>query len=208
MDPTGPFVRDCVAKVPGAFVQAKIMYEAYVAWSVDASRKPVTNTKFGLLMKRKVKRDDTGRRHRYVDSLPSRRARTDRGTAYQGRSRRQACGASEKRGGGNRRRLLRRVRQGFSDGSGNGKEPAMPMASGWFARVVMVFRLYIRHFKTACVCLSRYATKWKNSLTYTRGKPSQPSQCAYNTMIDHVNWYSLDPLPSLYQLSQPSKEVI
>jgi putative DNA primase/helicase len=67
MDPTGPFVRDCVANVPGAFVQAKTMYEAYVAWSVDASRKPVTNTKFGLLMKHKVKRDDTKRQHRYVD---------------------------------------------------------------------------------------------------------------------------------------------
>lgn len=67
MDPTGPFVRDCVSKADGEEVQATPMYHAYVAWSVDAGRKPVTLTKFGLLMKHKVRRDDTKRRHRYVD---------------------------------------------------------------------------------------------------------------------------------------------
>lgn len=67
MDPTGPFVRDCVRAAPGQEVQATPMYHAYVAWSVEAGRKPVTLTKFGLLMKHKVRRDDTKRRHRYVD---------------------------------------------------------------------------------------------------------------------------------------------
>jgi putative DNA primase/helicase len=69
MDPTGPFVRDCVLSAPGQFVQAREMFESYVAWSIDASRKPVTNTKFGLLMKHKVRRDDTKRQHRYVDTV-------------------------------------------------------------------------------------------------------------------------------------------
>lgn len=67
MDPTGPFCRECVLPVAGEFVQAANMYEAYVCWSVAAARKHVTQTKFGLLMKHKVKRDDTGRLHRYVD---------------------------------------------------------------------------------------------------------------------------------------------
>ena len=48
-------------------VQSKRMYEAYVAWSVDVGRKPVTNTKFGLLMKNKVRRDDSKSRHYYLD---------------------------------------------------------------------------------------------------------------------------------------------
>jgi putative DNA primase/helicase len=67
MDPTGPFVRDHIIAAPGDEVQAQSMYHAYLAWSIDAGRKPVTQTKFGLLMKHKVRRDDTKRRHRYVD---------------------------------------------------------------------------------------------------------------------------------------------
>ncbi len=51
MDPTGPFYRDCVEVAPGEDVRARSMYHAYVAWSDNVAQKPVTEAKFGRLMK-------------------------------------------------------------------------------------------------------------------------------------------------------------
>jgi hypothetical protein len=67
-DPSiGLFMESCLKKAPGESVQARVMYEAYVAWSFDAAMKPVTNAKFGRLMKHKVRRDDTQKRRQYLD---------------------------------------------------------------------------------------------------------------------------------------------
>lgn len=74
IDPCGQFIQQHVRPDPGGRgVQARAMYEAYKAWC-DANGSPIMfETRFGLIMKKKLKRDDTGRVRVYVDvalSLP------------------------------------------------------------------------------------------------------------------------------------------
>jgi hypothetical protein len=63
----GLFMESCLEKAPGKSVQARTMYQAYVAWANDTGRQAVTETMFGCAMKYKVVRDDRPKRHRYLD---------------------------------------------------------------------------------------------------------------------------------------------
>jgi putative DNA primase/helicase len=68
MDPVGQFADAHVkADVGGPGVQSRAMFHAYVAWSEVNGKSHKRETGFALVMKKKFKRDDTGRVHRYVD---------------------------------------------------------------------------------------------------------------------------------------------
>lgn len=67
LDPVGQFARACVEPVPGESVQARNMYLAYCAWSITNAKKPMSEARFGRIMPKKFPRDDSGRRHLYVD---------------------------------------------------------------------------------------------------------------------------------------------
>jgi putative DNA primase/helicase len=67
MDPAANFVRDCVSAEPGHSEKARDMYKAYVAHCAANARKPVFETRFGRVLKKKFKRDDSGRVRLYVD---------------------------------------------------------------------------------------------------------------------------------------------
>jgi putative DNA primase/helicase len=66
MDPTAMFIRDCVSDAPGESVGARVMYQAYKSHCDANARRPIFETKFGRIMKKKFKRDDK-RTHRYLD---------------------------------------------------------------------------------------------------------------------------------------------
>ncbi|ODM71692.1 hypothetical protein A6X20_07055 [Bradyrhizobium elkanii] len=66
MDPTAMFIRDCVNITPGESVGARNMYQAYKAHCEANARRPIFETKFGRIMKKKFKRDDK-RTHKYLD---------------------------------------------------------------------------------------------------------------------------------------------
>lgn len=68
IDPCAEFIEQHVRTDPGGRgVQARAMYDAYKAWC-DANGSPIMfETRFGRLMKTKLRRDDTGRLHVYVD---------------------------------------------------------------------------------------------------------------------------------------------
>lgn len=67
MDPAGQFVRAHVEDAPGEKVAARAMYHAYEAWSSANAKKPITETRFGRVMKKKLNFDDTGRVRLYLD---------------------------------------------------------------------------------------------------------------------------------------------
>jgi putative DNA primase/helicase len=68
MDPCGRFVVAHVAADPGGpGVTGRQMYLAFVAWCEANGIAPMKETRFGLTMKKKLKRDDTGRVRVYVD---------------------------------------------------------------------------------------------------------------------------------------------
>ena len=54
MDVVGSFVAACVVAAEGEWVTARTMYQAYVSWAEANGKKPVTETRFGRDMKRKV----------------------------------------------------------------------------------------------------------------------------------------------------------
>lgn len=59
MDPTAAFVARCVVMEDGAEpVTAKQFYQAYVDFTIDQGGKPVSLTRFGLIMQKKYKRED------------------------------------------------------------------------------------------------------------------------------------------------------
>ncbi|MAY63984.1 MAG: DNA primase [Rhizobiales bacterium] len=66
MDPTANFCAACVAASPGGKLAAKDFYHAYVSWTIDQGGKPISLTRFGLIMKKKYERDD-GRTNFYRD---------------------------------------------------------------------------------------------------------------------------------------------
>lgn len=66
MDPTAMFIRDCVNVAQGESVGARAMYHAYKAHCEANARRPIFETKFGRIMKKKFKRDDK-RTHKYLD---------------------------------------------------------------------------------------------------------------------------------------------
>jgi putative DNA primase/helicase len=66
MDPTGPFARECIRINPEREVREQEMYEAYARWSIAAGERPLSRTRFGRMLKRKVPRDDQGSHRRYV----------------------------------------------------------------------------------------------------------------------------------------------
>ncbi|MCK1676619.1 phage/plasmid primase, P4 family [Bradyrhizobium sp. 150] len=68
MDPVGQFADAHVKPdVGGQGVPARAMFLAYKAWSEANGKAHMHETRFGRTMKKKVKRDDSGRIHRYVD---------------------------------------------------------------------------------------------------------------------------------------------
>lgn len=67
MDVVGSFMQACVITIPGAIVTAREMYQAYVSWALSNGKKPVSETRFGRDMKRKIPRDDRGALHVYRD---------------------------------------------------------------------------------------------------------------------------------------------
>jgi putative DNA primase/helicase len=67
MDPVARFVRDCVSEAQGQTVGAREMFNAYRAYCAATARNPVFETRFGLTMKKKFKKDDRNGRHFYCD---------------------------------------------------------------------------------------------------------------------------------------------
>lgn len=67
MDPIGGFVADCVAREEGVFVTARIMYEAYVSWSLANAKRPWKETAFGRAMPHKGFTKTNERVRRYLD---------------------------------------------------------------------------------------------------------------------------------------------
>lgn len=61
MDRTSAFCARCVVPAPGQDVTAKDFYQAYKNFTEDQGGKAITLTAFGLIMKRKFQRDDSGR---------------------------------------------------------------------------------------------------------------------------------------------------
>lgn len=66
MDPVGPFIGDCVTVLSGQSVTAREMYEAYLAWAEANAVLPIKETKFGRVMKTRIRRTDD-RIRRYLD---------------------------------------------------------------------------------------------------------------------------------------------
>ncbi|MER8503847.1 phage/plasmid primase, P4 family [Mesorhizobium sp. M1142] len=77
MDPTAAFVARCVVREEGEPVTAKQFYQAYVDFTVDQGGKPVSLTRFGLIMQKKYRREDGRIVHyhgiRLVDVPPPKR---------------------------------------------------------------------------------------------------------------------------------------
>ncbi|MER9182978.1 phage/plasmid primase, P4 family [Mesorhizobium sp. M0767] len=78
MDPTAAFVARCVVREEqGEPVTAKQFYQAYVDFTVDQGGKPVSLTRFGLIMQKKYRREDGRIVHyhgiRLVDVPPAKR---------------------------------------------------------------------------------------------------------------------------------------
>lgn len=68
MDPCAQYIIAHVQPDPGGpGVTGRQMYKGFVAWCEANGIKPMHETRFGLTMKKKLKRDDTGRVRRYVD---------------------------------------------------------------------------------------------------------------------------------------------
>lgn len=68
MDPCGQFVEAHVRADPGGpGVTGRAMYNAYKAWCDVNGTTEMKETRFGLTMKKKLKRDDSGRVRVYVD---------------------------------------------------------------------------------------------------------------------------------------------
>jgi putative DNA primase/helicase len=67
-DPCAQFITAHVRDDPGGEgVTGRAMYEAYEAWCKANGASKMFETKFGLIMKTKLRRDDTGRVRRYLD---------------------------------------------------------------------------------------------------------------------------------------------
>ena len=56
MDPIGEFFGDCVKPLEGGAVQARVMHQAYLAWSAANAKKPSSEAKFGREIKKRLKR--------------------------------------------------------------------------------------------------------------------------------------------------------
>ncbi|MGJ8570443.1 MAG: DNA primase family protein [Hoeflea sp.] len=65
MDPTAAFCAACVRVEAGSRLTAKDFYHAYVNYTVDQGGKPISLTRFGLIMKRKFEREE-GRTNHYL----------------------------------------------------------------------------------------------------------------------------------------------
>jgi putative DNA primase/helicase len=66
MDPVSDFMRDCLEPAEGHHETARAVYDAYVSWSLANARRPIHETRFGRVMKTKLKRTDE-RVRRYLD---------------------------------------------------------------------------------------------------------------------------------------------
>jgi putative DNA primase/helicase len=76
MDPTSSFCARCIVPSENAELTAKEFYQAYVDFTVDQGGKPISLTRFGLIMQKKYRRED-GRIVRYhgirLQDVPPRR---------------------------------------------------------------------------------------------------------------------------------------
>jgi putative DNA primase/helicase len=66
MDPTSSFCARCVVAEPGGKLTAKEFYQAYLDFTIDQGGKPVSLTRFGLIMQKKYRREG-GRMVHYHD---------------------------------------------------------------------------------------------------------------------------------------------
>jgi putative DNA primase/helicase len=67
MDPVGQFAAACLAPSTGHKEKARDVFNAYVAWSLANARRPMSETKFGRILKKKHPRNDDGAVHFYLD---------------------------------------------------------------------------------------------------------------------------------------------
>ncbi|MCG6115088.1 MAG: phage/plasmid primase, P4 family [Mesorhizobium sp.] len=58
MDPTSAFCARCVSPDPDGELTAKAFYQGYVDFTIDQGGKPISLTRFGLIMKKKFERVD------------------------------------------------------------------------------------------------------------------------------------------------------
>lgn len=66
MDPVGAFKDACIRAKPGWSVTASELFDAYTAWALASAMRPMSQTKFGSIMKTKLTRTD-GAIRRYPD---------------------------------------------------------------------------------------------------------------------------------------------
>ena len=69
MDPVGQFVNTCVKEAPGNKVQASSMYRAYESWALANAMTPLKATGFGIKIRDKLTRDDTGAQRYFLDCI-------------------------------------------------------------------------------------------------------------------------------------------
>jgi putative DNA primase/helicase len=67
MDPAGQFGSACLAAERDHHEKARDVYNAYVAWSEANAKKPMSEARFGRIMKKKFTRDDKKRVHLYLN---------------------------------------------------------------------------------------------------------------------------------------------
>jgi hypothetical protein len=61
------FRQACVVDAADGRIKARSMYIAYVAWAKTSGRTPISETRFGLQMKKLIRRDDRGAIRHYLN---------------------------------------------------------------------------------------------------------------------------------------------
>lgn len=67
MDPIGLYTASCVRAEAGSRVQASVMFEGYVSWSMANAKKPASQQKFGRVMGERFHKSEIGGRSFYHD---------------------------------------------------------------------------------------------------------------------------------------------
>lgn len=67
MDTVGQFIASCTEEKPGELVQARKLYDAYRAWCHANAKTAVFETKFGRVMKMRIRFSDNGKVNQYCD---------------------------------------------------------------------------------------------------------------------------------------------
>lgn len=67
MDTVGQFIVSCIEERPGENVRARFVYDAYRAWCRANAKTAAFETKFGRVMKSRIKYSDDGKHNFYCD---------------------------------------------------------------------------------------------------------------------------------------------